>query len=204
MIKQIVFSLLLTLIASTAIAQEGIEQLSPFATGAGRTFAVTPRGLDAVGLNPSLLGLGTERPFEFSIIPITSLGVNAGPSFSQINSISKGFQGGNLASLDTTVNPDLTKGDSIRVSFANLLNSNKLSSTADARLFGLSYYDPNIGAFALTLTTHAALRVSLPDTLLGYIGFGFLSRFVQGDLLSRCSGTLVFGIHTKFRAKYNG
>jgi hypothetical protein len=182
--KQIVLALIfLLMVACTARAQEGLEQLSPFATGAGRTFAVTPRGLDAVGLNPSLLGLGTPRPFELSIIPFSSFGVNAGPSFTQINSISKGFQNGNLASQDSTVNPELTKGDSIRVSFANLLNSNKLSSTADARLFGLSYYDPNIGAFALTLTTHAALRVSLPDTLLGYIGLGFLSRFSEGDKL---------------------
>lgn len=184
MTKKIALALMLMLLAGTAMAQEGLEQLSPFAAGAGGTFAVTSRGLDAVGLNPSLLGLGTPRPFELSIIPISSFGVNAGPSFTQINSISKGFQNGNLASQDSTVNPDLTKGDSIRVSLANLLNSNKLSSTADARIFGLSYYDPNVGAFALTLTTHAALRASLPDTLLGYIGLGFLSRFSEGDRLT--------------------
>src|ERR1700689_5334545 len=96
--KHIALTLLLSLTTCIAHAQEGTEQLSPFAAGAGGTYAVTPRGLDASGLNPSLLGLGTPRPFEISIIPISSFGVNAGSSFAQINSISKGFQSGNLAS----------------------------------------------------------------------------------------------------------
>src|ERR1017187_5987558 len=182
--KQIAFALIFISLACTARAQEGIEHLSPFAAGAGGTYAVTPRGLDAVGLNPSLLGLGTPRNFEISLIPFSSFGVKAGPSFTQINSISKGFQNANLASNLPTVSPDTSRGDSIRISLADLLSNNKLSSTADARLFGISYYDPDIGAFALTMTTHAALRASIPDTLLSLIGLGFLTKvFLDGDNL---------------------
>ncbi len=164
-------------------AQDEIEHLSPFATGAGRTYAITSRGLDAVGLNPSLLALGTPRPFEIALVPISSLGLNAGPSLSQVNSISQGLQANGLSSIDTTTN-GLTKGDSTRESIANLLSNNNLSSTIDARIFGISYFDPGLGAFALTWTMHAALRASIPSELLNYIGVGALARLGQGNTLS--------------------
>ncbi|HET6401569.1 MAG TPA: DUF5723 family protein [Candidatus Kapabacteria bacterium] len=163
-------------------AQDEIEHLSPFANGAGRTYAITSRGLDAVGLNPSLLALGTPRPFEITLAPISSLGLNAGPSLSQINSISQGLQASGLSSTDTTTN-GLTKGDSTRESIANLLSNNNLSSTIDARIFGMSYSNPTFGAVALTWTMHAALRASIPSGLLDYIGVGALARLGQGDSL---------------------
>jgi hypothetical protein len=179
----ILIALALTLTSAGLLrAQDEIEHLSPFATGAGRTYAITSRGLDAVGLNPSLLALGTPRPFEITLAPISSLGLNAGPSLSQVNSISQGFQGIGLSSTDTTTN-GLTKGDSTRESIANLLSNNNLSSTFDVRIFGISYFDPDAGAFAFTWTMHAALRASIPSGLLDYIGVGALARLGQGDAL---------------------
>ncbi|MFI5201273.1 MAG: DUF5723 family protein, partial [Candidatus Kapaibacterium sp.] len=176
-------ALVLTVSSASALrAQDEIEHLSPFAKGAGRTYAVTSRGLDAVGLNPSLLALGTPRPFEITLVPISSLGLNAGPSLSQVNSISEGLQANGLSSIDTTTN-GLTKGDSTRESIANLLSNNNLSSTIDARIFGISYFDPDLGAFALTWTMHAALRASIPSELLTYIGVGALARLGQGNTL---------------------
>ena len=163
-------------------AQEELEHLSPFAHGAGRTYALTSRGLDAVGLNPSLLALGTPRPLEITIAPISSLGINAGPSLSQINSVSAGFD--SIASQYIPPGGTLTTGDSIRESIANLLANNELSSTIDARIFGISYYTPDLGGFAFTWTMHAILEASIPSELLNFIGVNALAKLGQGNALS--------------------
>ena len=171
----------LLFIACSVRAQEETEQLSPFANGAGRTYAISSRGLDAVGLNPSLLALGTPRPFEITIAPISSLGINAGPSLAQINSVSHGFQDTELSSQALSNTPDsLEKGDSTRLSLANLLSNNGLSSSIDVRVFGMSYFDPNIGGFALTWTMHAALEASIPNELLNFIGVGAVANIAEG------------------------
>src|SRR6185295_12584868 len=73
-------------------AQEGTERLAPFAHGAGRTYALTPRGLDAVEINPALLAFGTPRKFELTIAPFTSLGFNSGSSFSALNDAASDFK----------------------------------------------------------------------------------------------------------------
>jgi hypothetical protein len=178
MVKPIFLTFSLLFFAYAACAQEETEQLSPFANGAGRTYAISSRGLDAVGLNPSLLALGTPRPFEITIAPISSLGINAGPSLSQINSVSRGFD--SLASQYIPPGSILSTGDSIRESMANLLGNNGLSSSIDVRVFGMSYYDPDLGGFALTWTMHAALEASIPNGLLNFIGVDALSNIAEG------------------------
>ncbi len=182
MMKPIVLILMLILISRVASAQDELEHLSPYATGAGRTYAISARGLDAVGLNPSLLALGTPQPFEITIAPISSLGINAGPSLKQINSISNGFQDTALSSQAPSTN-GLTKGDSTRESIANLIGGNNLSSTLAVRVFGMSYFNPDVGGFALTWTMHAAIEASVPDALLNYIGVNALSKIIQGNQL---------------------
>ena len=181
MLKSIALILTFLFLACTVHAQDEIEHLSPFAHGAGRTYALTSRGLDAVGLNPSLLAFGTPQPFELTLAPISSLGIYAGPSLKQINSISHGFQGKGLSSDSLSKSSDsLQVGDSTRLSIANLLGNNGLSSSIDVRIFGLSYFDPNIGGFALTWTMHAALQASIPNELLNYIGVGAVSNIAEG------------------------
>jgi hypothetical protein len=97
----------------------------------------------------------------------------------QINSVSRGFD-----SLASQYIPPggggLTSGDSIRESMANLLGNNGLSSSIDVRVFGLSYFDPDLGGFAVTWTMHAALEASVPSTLLDYIGAGAVSKIAEG------------------------
>jgi hypothetical protein len=142
------------LFVSNVKAQEGTERLAPFAHGAGRTYALTARGLDAVEINPALLAYGTPRTFELTIAPFTSLGFNSGSSFSFINDASNDFKS------DSAVrNADLFKR----------LYNNQLSADLGMRLFGLSYYKESLGTFALTWDVHAALRSIIPDSLLGYI-----------------------------------
>ena len=168
--------------ANSVRAQQELEQLSPFAHGAGGTYALTSRGLDAAGLNPSLLGLGTPRPIEVSLAPISSLGINAGPSLSQINSVSHGFD--SIASQYIPPGGSgLTTGDSIREAIANLLANNALSSTIDMRVLGLSYYDQSFGGLAFTWTMHSILQASVPGELLSYIGVGALAKLAQGNAL---------------------
>src|SRR6476619_639939 len=106
------------LLASTLHAQQGEEHLSAFAHGAGGTYSVTSRGLDAIGLNPALLGIDMPKPFEISVFPVSSFGVDAGPSFSQINTVSGAFNGTKIN--DTSLR---TVGD--------LLFSNQLAGRAD-------------------------------------------------------------------------
>jgi hypothetical protein len=145
---------IVTLLASSVHAQEGTERLAPFAHGAGRTYALTARGLDAVEINPALLALGTPRSFEFTLAPFTSIGANTGLSFNTINDVATGL-----------------KGDSI-IGNAKVTNSfyhNQLSADLGLRVFGLSYYKPNVGTFALTWDIHAAMRANIPDSILIYL-----------------------------------
>ena len=173
---------MLLLAVQSARGQQELEQLSPFARGAGGTYALTSRGLDAVGLNPSLLGLGTPRPIEVSLAPISSLGINAGPSLSQINSVSRGFD--SIASVQVSMTPDgISRGDSIREAIANLLANNALSSTIDMRVLGISYYDKNFGGLAFTWSMHSILQATVPSGLLSYIGVGALAKLAQGNTL---------------------
>src|SRR5438045_7222923 len=71
-----------------SFAQEGYEHLSPIAHGAGRTYVVTSRGLAAVGLNPALLGYDNDKTFEIQVFPLSAYGLDAGPSFSDVNALS--------------------------------------------------------------------------------------------------------------------
>src|SRR5512140_522748 len=99
------------------LAQEGYEHLSPVAHGAGRTYVVTSRGLSAVGLNPALLGLDDNgNTMEFQLFPISSFGLDAGPSFSDVNALTGVFST-NISHFS----------DSSLSSIANLLSSGKLS-----------------------------------------------------------------------------
>ncbi len=177
MLKPIFLTISLLFIACAAYAQDETEHLSPFAEGAGRTYAISSRGLDAVGLNPSLLALGTPRPFEITLAPISSLGINEGQGLKSINTVSGGFD--SIASQN--IHPDsVVTGDSIRENIAKLLGNNGLSSSLDVRVFGMSYFDPDLGGFALTWTMHAALQASIPNALLSYIGVDAVSNLASG------------------------
>lgn len=142
------------MLALTVHAQEGLERLAPFAHGAGRTYAVTARGLDAVGLNPALLAYGTPQAFELEIAPITSFGLNTGSSLSSINNISTIFKS------DSAINNG---------PLLDQFYHNQLSAEIATRVFGLSYYNESIGTIALTWDVHAAFRSVIPDALLDFI-----------------------------------
>jgi hypothetical protein len=177
-----IFFLLLLLVSRSVIAQEGNEHLAPFARGAGQTYGVSVRGLDAVGLNPSMLALGTDRKIELSIVPFTAIGVNAGPTLVHLNDISSGFRDSNLASQERSADSSISRGDSTRIAIMDLLSQNKVSSTLDTRVFGISYCDPDLGGFALTWSTHAGLRVSVTDSLVKFLGKAALSNITSGRL----------------------
>src|ERR1041385_1483154 len=123
MLRLLAILSIVIVLSSSLHAQEGTERLAPFAHGAGRTYALTARGLDAVEINPALLAYGTPRKFELTIAPFTSLGFNSGSSFSTINDASNDFKS------DSAVrNADLFKR----------LYNNQLSADLGMRLFGLS------------------------------------------------------------------
>ncbi|MDP4200838.1 MAG: DUF5723 family protein [Bacteroidota bacterium] len=154
MVKRLVLLLPLLCIALSANAQEGVERLAPFAHGAGRTYAVTARGLDAVGLNPALLAYGTPRAFELVIAPISSFGISSGSSLSSINNISSAFK------------TDSVTGNS---TLLDQFYHNQVSADLSARIFGLSFSTASIGTFAVTWDVHAAFRSVIPDALLNYV-----------------------------------
>jgi len=148
-------------------AQEGYEHLSPIAHGAGQTYVVTSRGLSAVGLNPALLGIDDGNTIEVQIFPASTFGLDAGSSFSDVNALS-GVFGTNISHFT----------DSSLTSIANLMSNGKLSGRGDAEIFGVSYRVPEVGAFALTWTTHAAVRSIIPDSFL------LFARNAEANLLT--------------------
>jgi hypothetical protein len=139
------------------LAQEGYEHLSPIAHGAGRTYVVTSRGLAAVGLNPALLGIDDGKTIEIHLFPVSAYGLDAGPSFSDVNALNGVFSTGITHFTDSSL-----------TSIANLLSNGKLSGRGDAEILGASYRLPEIGTFAFTWTTHGAVRTDIPQSFLDF------------------------------------
>jgi len=147
--------------ATSSFAQEGYEHLSPLAHGAGRSYSVTSRGLDAVGLNPALLGLGDSKRFQISVFPVSAFGLDAGPSFRDVNALSTVFES------------DQSFGsDSARDRILDLISNHKLSGRGDAEIFGLHYFAPNLGGIALTWTSHAGIRGDFPQEFIDFFSNG--------------------------------
>lgn len=153
--------LLILLLAGAIVlplpAQEGYERLSVPAHGAGRTYVVTSRGLDAVGLNPALLMLPAGKKFEFRVFPVTSFGLDAGESFRDVNVLTDLF-GGRTAGFS----------DSARKAVIDVLRDEKLSGRGDLAVLGFAYDAGTFGAFALTWTSHAAVRTVIPQEFLDF------------------------------------
>lgn len=152
----------LLLLSSPVLAQEGYEHLSPLSHGAGRTYVVNSRGLDAVGLNPALLALGSRRTWEFSAFPFSALGADAGASFlsDKLTQLAN-----NTADLDSGGHSDAL----------SLLKDDGLSGRGDVRVFGAYYHQQDLGGFAFTFTTHSGIRTKIPskvvDFLNNYVSF---------------------------------
>ncbi|MDP4220730.1 MAG: DUF5723 family protein [Bacteroidota bacterium] len=149
--------LFLSLTLTSLFAQEGYEHLSPIAHGAGRTYVVTSRGLDAVGLNPALLEFENDKTLEIQIFPLSTYGLDAGPSFSDANALSSIFSTGISHFTDSSL-----------TNIANLLSNGKLSGRGDAEILGVSYRFPEVGTFAFTWTTHGAVRTDIPQSFLDF------------------------------------
>lgn len=152
-----IVALLLVWVVGSASAQEGYEHLSPFAHGAGRTYAITSHGLSAVGLNPAQLEPEGDHRFEVRVLPLSTFGVDAGASFRDAGSISTvfGIKPSNIT-------------DSDRHTITNLFLNEKLSGRADIEVLGVMYDTRSIGTFAFTWTTHVGLRTDIPEAFLQF------------------------------------
>jgi hypothetical protein len=153
---RLVLILLTFICLSSALrAQEGYEHFSVAAHGAGRTYVVTSRGLDAIGLNPALLTIAGGKRFELRAFPVTTFGLDAGESFRDANVLADVF---NLKSIDSL--------DRSRI--VDLLRDEKLSGRGDAAVLGVAYDAGSLGAFAITWTSHAAMRTDIPQDFLDF------------------------------------
>lgn len=157
-------ALLLSLFSSL-YAQEGYEHFSAPAHGAGRTYVVTSRGLDAIGLNPALLQLPAGQRFEIRGFPITSFGIDAGESFSDADALADVF---NIKSFDS-----LNKNKVV-----DLLRDEKLSGRGDAEVLGIAYDVGTLGSIAFSWTAHAAMRTDIPESFLEFFAHAE-SRIIQ-------------------------
>lgn len=156
-LKIVTFLLLITAsLPAISHAQEGYEHLSPLSHGAGRTYVVNSRGLDAVGLNPALLALGSRRTWEFSAFPVSALGADAGASFlsDKLTQLAN-----NTADLDSG-----RHGEAL-----SLLENNGLSGRGDVRILGAYYYQEDLGGFAFTFTTHSGIRTQIPSEVIDFL-----------------------------------
>jgi hypothetical protein len=159
-------SVLVTFVATRALAQEGPEHLDPFPHGAGRTYSVTGRGFEGALLNPAVLAIPGDRMFEFSVFPATAFGAKLGASFSDLNTIA---------------NADMAN-DTSRGNMMSLLFNNKLSGSANARVFGICFTKEGLGSIAFNWTTHAGLKTILGDSLLRFFGQNAVANLSQNAL----------------------
>ncbi len=163
--RPIAICLLLSSLVSSLYAQEGYEHFSVPAHGAGRTYVVTSRGLDAIGLNPALLALPAGKRFE--IRALTSFGFDAGESFSDADILADVFNIKSFISLDKNKEVDL-------------LRDEKLSGRGDAAVFEIADDAGLVGAFSFTWTSHAAMRTDIPESFLEFFRYAE-SQIIQNS-----------------------
>lgn len=147
-------------------AQEGYEHFSVPAHGAGRTYVVNSRGLDAIGLNPALLMLPAGKQFEVRAFPVTTFGFDAGESFGDADVLADVFNIKNFNSLDKN-------------KVVDLLRDEKLSGRGDAQVIGVAYDAGLAGAFSFTWTSHAGMRTDIPEDFLEFF------RYAESEIIQR-------------------
>ncbi|MEP7234131.1 MAG: DUF5723 family protein [Ignavibacteriota bacterium] len=177
---------LILLLPTLLLAQEGYEHLSPVSHGAGRTYSVTSRGLHAVGLNPALLGIDGDRAWEVQIFPVSAFGLDAGPSFSDVNALTGVFGTGVSHFTDSSL-----------TNIANLLSNGKLSGRGDAEVLGVLYRIPEIGSLAFTWTTHGAVRTDIPQSFLDF------AQNVEANLLQSTNAIENFDFQASWYSEYS-
>lgn len=151
--------LILLLLTTVTFAQSGYEHLSVRAHGMGRTYVVSAKGLDAVGLNPARVYDEYGKQFELRIFPVASYGLDAGPSFRDpeaLNNVFSLYTDNEIDSLD-------------RINVVRVLQNNKLSGNGDVSVFGGSFKYKDYGTLAFTWSAHAALRTDIPDDFLDFL-----------------------------------
>ncbi len=173
MTRKLLLLVCLSLLATRAFAQEGFEHLSPYATGIGRTYSVSSHGLEAVGLNPAMLGLPTDSGLQIQILPFTGYAFHAGPSFRDFSTINAIFDSSSTLSQDSSYN---------RTRLVNYIKDGKVSGRVDARILGVSFYSDKIGGLALSFTTHAGLRTLIPTKFLNFINSGPIANLTSNIL----------------------
>lgn len=152
----LLFFLLLT---SSVFAQSGYEHLAVNAHGMGRTYVVSAKGIDALGLNPARLYDQFGKRYEIRLFPLASYGLEAGPSFrdaSALGDVFGQYTEGNISDPD-------------RKELTELLKDGKLSGRGDASVIGAAYASEKFGTFAFTWSTHAGLRTDIPDDFINFM-----------------------------------
>ncbi len=146
-------------LTSSAFAQSGYEHLAVNAHGMGRTYVVSAKGLDAIGLNPARLYDKYSKQLEVRLFPLASYGLEAGPSFRDAGALGDVFgqyTEGNISDPD-------------RKELTELLKDGKLSGRGDASIIGAAYASEKYGTFAFTWSTHAGLRTDIPDDFINFM-----------------------------------
>ncbi len=146
-------------LTSSAFGQSGYEHLAVNAHGMGRTYVVSAKGLDAIGLNPARLYDKYGKRYEIRLFPLASYGLEAGPSFRDPDALN------NVFNLYT----DSVISDEDRQNVVTLLQDGNLSGRGDASVLGASFTTEKYGTFAFTWSTHAALRTDIPSDFLDFL-----------------------------------
>jgi hypothetical protein len=171
---------------SNAHAQEGFEHFSVAAHGAGGAYTTLSQGIDAIGLNPALLGYEQDHHLQISILPITAFGIDAGSSFRNVSALGSVFGKSNGFINDSTSEH-----------VVDLLSNSKLSGRADVEVLAASLYIPNVGGFGLAWTTHAGLRTDLDQKFLD------IFRHAEANLLQGTDTAADFDLQAQWYNEYS-
>lgn len=145
----------------------GGERANIRGMGMARTFVVSSRGLDAVGINPANLAASDSTTVTFGFLP---LGVHVGSDFLDYRLYTTYFTG--VETDSGRVGRYLTEQDKqdILNSFTDpVANTN---GELETRLLGITYRIEGIGAGAFTVTDHVGAFATVPRDYLQFILYG--------------------------------
>jgi len=135
--------------------------------GMGRTFTVTSRGVDALGINPANLAMKEEPGFVLALFPV---GISLGTDFLDYGLYRRFFTG--VSTDSGRIGYHLTEADKEEILSGFSSGRGTMQGGADLKLFGISFRISKVGSFGIAVTERINAEGVLAKDYVRFLFYG--------------------------------
>ncbi len=148
----------LLLLMNAPVSRAQGERTNVRGMGMARTFVVSSRSVDAVGVNPANLAYPTGSTVTFTVVP--AIGFHAGSTFMDYELYTTYFTG--IETDSGRTGTYLTEADKDRILSEFDNDIGRLFTDVEVRLFALGVELPSLGTIAFTVQEHQSAFADIP------------------------------------------